>query len=75
MLEQIWDLTLTYYLMSVNLGEGSYKPLGDDIADHTEILQALEARDGKKARQAMVRHIEKNLEFSILRIKEIEKTS
>jgi len=75
MLEQIWDLTLTYYLMSVNLGEGSYKPRGDDIADHTEILQALEARDGKKARQAMVRHIENNLEFSILRIKEIEKTS
>jgi len=72
-LEQIWDITLTYYLMDVNLGEGSYKSGVDDLADHTEIVNALASRNGSRAREAMVQHIKRNFETLEMRIKEIEK--
>jgi DNA-binding GntR family transcriptional regulator len=72
-LEQIWDITLTYYMRGGESEEGRFLSLADDLKDHNEILEALEARDGQRARSSMVNHIENNLKSLITRIEEIDK--
>jgi DNA-binding GntR family transcriptional regulator len=69
-LEQIWDLTLTYYLRADKLQSGKYQSRNDDLADHQNLINALEARDGDLARQIMTQHIENNLATLIMRIEE-----
>lgn len=67
-LEQIWDLTLTYYLRDGEPEVGRYLLRNDDLKEHTEMLEILEVRDGQRARGAMVNHIENNLKTLITRL-------
>jgi GntR family transcriptional regulator, rspAB operon transcriptional repressor len=69
-LDQIWDLVLTYYSKTDENPSGIYQSRNDDVADHRQILEALEAHDGQRAQEAMTRHIENNLETLIKRLEE-----
>jgi GntR family transcriptional regulator, rspAB operon transcriptional repressor len=69
-LEQIWDLTLTYYLRADETSQGKYQSKNDDLADHLNIIEALESRNGQLAREVMTKHIENNLETLIMRFEE-----
>lgn len=54
-LEQVWDLTLTYFYSGEE--ERRKKSAIIDLKEHREILGALKARDGRRAAQLMHQHI------------------
>lgn len=61
MLEQIWDMTLTYYLRDPVTNEDRNTSHEGDFAEHTLIVAALAARDAARAHREMVTHIQSNL--------------
>jgi DNA-binding GntR family transcriptional regulator len=63
-LKQILDLAMTRYQKEVSQEERENSAKGDFDA-HTAILEALKARDGQRARQEMVKHIDETKNYLI----------
>ena len=58
-LEQLWEMMFAYDVLYQDPHE---KDLGrNDFAQHTQLLEALEAGDGKRAAEINKEHIEKTL--------------
>jgi DNA-binding GntR family transcriptional regulator len=60
-LAQLLDLTNPYVLLSESSEQERLSSAVDELKDHTAIVEALEARDGRLARQRIVHHLEKTL--------------
>lgn len=58
-LEQLWELIVTYALL--HTGTERVESAKQDLAHHTALIEALEARDGKRARETITEHLEHGL--------------
>jgi DNA-binding GntR family transcriptional regulator len=72
MLDQIWDMILTYYLRDPVTNEDRNTSHEGDFAEHTRIVDALAARDAGRARMEMVNHIHSNLSDLKNRIRDLK---
>jgi DNA-binding GntR family transcriptional regulator len=61
LLGQLWDLTNPYLLICRGTEVEQTEASQMELLDHTQILEALEARDGKKARKLTERHLLRTL--------------
>jgi DNA-binding GntR family transcriptional regulator len=69
-LEQLWEMMFAYELLYQNPDEVDISR--DDFAQHKELLEALEARDGKHAAQINTEHIFTTIHILLERFKDHE---
>ena len=69
-LEQLWEMMFAYELLYQNPEEVNISR--DDFAQHKKLLEALEARDGKRASQINSEHIFTTLNILLERLKDYE---
>ncbi len=66
-LEQLWEMMFAYELLYQNPDETNISR--DDFAQHQKLLEALEARDGKRAAQINTEHIFTTIHILLERLK------
>ena len=69
-LEQLWEMMFAYELLYQNPDEDNISR--DDFAQHKELLEALETRDGKRAAQINTEHIFTTIHILLERFKDHE---
>ena len=67
LLEQVWDLSLTYTLREMLGKNDKHKAVATDLSRHTELLEALESRDVVKAGKVISQHIQESCDNLIAR--------
>jgi len=67
LLEQVWDLSLTYTLRETLGKKDKRKAVATDLLRHTELLEALESRDALKAGEVISQHIQESCDNLIAR--------
>jgi DNA-binding GntR family transcriptional regulator len=68
-LEQLWGLTSTHLFRDAVNGAERSLTAERDLAEHAELLEALEARDGPRARRIVRDHIQRTLDVSLARMR------
>jgi len=71
MLKRLWDLMLPYAFAEEDT-ESYVRQTQKDQIYHPQLIEALEARDGQKARKILVAHIHEAMEQLRLRVKRLD---
>ncbi len=71
MLKRLWDLMLPYAFAGEDTESYARQTQKDQIY-HPQLIEALEIRDGKKAREILVAHIHEAMEQLRLRVKQLD---
>lgn len=71
MLKRLWDLMLPYAFAEEDT-ESYVRQTQKDQIYHPQLIEALEARDGQKAREILVAHIHEAVEQLRLRVKRLD---
>ena len=66
LIEQILDLTNPYGVLGERRSQEQLADAVQESGDHAQILESLEASDGKLARELVVNHLHKSLDHLIL---------